>query len=271
MLSFEGKTAIVTGAASGIGEALCAELARQGARVVVTDRNPDGAADVVQKIQEEGGKATSEYLDVIDPDGVETVIDSVVARYGRLDLMINNAGVGIAAEMKDLDVPNWQRIVDINFYGALYGSLAAYRRMVDQGGGHIVNIASLAGIIPLPTSAPYSATKHALVGLSLSLRHEGIPYGVGVTVVCPGYIKTPFYDKALVLNADRQRIFGNIPFKMMAPEKAARLVLRGVHRNKTILVFPFVARLAWWLHRIHPGLLTPFHRKIVEGFHAARE
>ncbi len=154
--------------------------------------------------------------------------------------------------------------------GVIYGTTAAYSLMVKQGFGHIVNIASLAGLIGYPTNTPYATTKFAVVGLSTSLRNEGKDLGVNVSVVCPGYVDTGIYNATPILNADREKVLANIPFKMMDVKKAARLILGGVIRNKAIITFPFYAVLLWWFYRLHPAILTPLGRKTVKDFRALR-
>src|SRR5207248_6593438 len=116
-------------------------------------------------------------------------------RHGRLDLMVNNAGIGIGGETRELLLAHWDRIIDVNLRGVVHGVHAAYPVMIEQGSGHIVNTASLAGLLPSPGATPYAMTKHAVVGLSLSLRGEAAAYGVRVTAVCPGVVETPILDK----------------------------------------------------------------------------
>jgi len=142
--------------------------------------------------------------------------------------------------------------------------------MVKQGFGHIVNTASLAGLVTCPTAIPYAATKHAVVGLSTSLRAEAADLGVKVSVVCPGGIQTGIWDVAPVLKANRQDAWALIPFKLMNETKAARVILRGVARNRAIIAFPFHTRFAWWLYRLYPALLGLLTRRAVRMFRALR-
>ena len=141
--------------------------------------------------------------------------------------------------------------------------------MARQGFGHIVNTASLAGLIGFPTAAPYSAAKHAVVGLSTALRVEAAHFGVKVSVVCPGYVATNFYNAATVLKADRDKLFAGRGPRFMPPQKAARAILRGVRQNRMIIAFPFRARALWWCYRLYPSLLAGLGRKIVADFRAA--
>jgi short-subunit dehydrogenase len=142
--------------------------------------------------------------------------------------------------------------------------------MIKQGFGHIVNTASLAGLVGSPTMIPYATTKSAVVGLSTSLRAEAEEFGVRVSVACPGFIRTGIFDSATYVQARQEDILAKLPFKLMNVDKAARLILRGVARNKAIIVFPFYGRLLWWLQRINGSLTSPLARKAVRDFRASR-
>lgn len=267
---FKDKIAIVTGGASGIGHALCDELGQRGAVVIVADINIRGAEQVASAITKIGGRARAEHLDVTHAEEVQKMVDNTVSEHGRLDYMFNNAGILIVGETYDMNVELWNRILEINLRGAVYGTTAAYPLMAKQGFGHIVNTASLFGVVPLASATAYATTKHALVGLSTSLRAEAAGLGVKVSVICPGFIQTPAYDVPTVLNAKREDVFAAIPFKLMNAKEAARVILRAVARNQKILVFPFYARLFWWLYRIHPTLAAPLAHGLIKKFRALR-
>jgi NAD(P)-dependent dehydrogenase (short-subunit alcohol dehydrogenase family) len=269
---FQDKVAIVTGGASGIGRALCQELGQRGAVVIVADINSEGAEQVASAIAAEG-RARAVHLDVSQEEAVQKLIDETASEHGRLDYIFNNAGIAISGEVRDLNLEHWRRVLDVNFLGVLYGTTIAYELMVQQGFGHIVNTASLAGLIGYPTNTPYAATKYAVVGLSNSLRLEAAELGVKVSVVCPGYVDTGIYEAGTIVNvsqADKEKLHAEIPFKLMDVNKAAHAILRGVKRNKAIIVFPAHARLLWWLYRLNPSLLTPLGSSIVKGLRAAR-
>ncbi len=267
---FQDKAAIVTGGASGIGQMLCEELAARGAIVIVADLNLDGAQRAASTTIESGGRARAESLDVSNADAVRDLVDRVAGEHGRLDFMFNNAGIGVGGEVRDLSPEHWRRIVEINLFGVISGTSAAYSVMVKQGFGHIVNTASVAGLIGSPTMTPYATTKYAVVGLSTSLRSEAERLGVRVSVVCPGFIQTGIYDAATLVKGDKAAFLSQIPFKLMDARSAARKILRGVERNRAIIVFPFYARLLWWLARINPSLLSPLSRKTVNDFRRTR-
>lgn len=267
---FQNKIAIVTGGASGIGQMLCEELAARGAFVIVADLNLDGAKRLTSKIVESGGRASAASLDVSNADAVRELVSRVADEHGRLDFIFNNAGIGVGGEVRDLTPEHWRRIVEINLFGVISGTSAAYSTMVKQGFGHIVNTASLAGLISSPTMTPYTATKFAVVGLSTALRSEAESLGVRVSAVCPGFIQTGIFDAGTFVKSTKEAFLDQIPFKLMDARTAARKILRGVEKNRAIIVFPFYARFLWWLTRIHPGLLSPLSRKTVNDFRRTR-
>jgi NAD(P)-dependent dehydrogenase (short-subunit alcohol dehydrogenase family) len=190
-MSFAGKQAIVTGAGSGIGAALCRALVNAGAEVVCTDIDGDAAERTATALN-----ARSARLDVTDADGVQAAVDEVVNRAGRLDLMFNNAGIVWGGDSELLTLDQWNAIIDVNIRGVVHGVAAAYPQMIRQGHGHIVNTASMAGLTAAGQITSYVMTKHAVVGLSLALRSEAVSRGVGVLVVCPSAVETPILDKA---------------------------------------------------------------------------
>lgn len=257
MARFEGQVALVTGGASGLGRALCAALCRQGAIVIIADIDRPAAETLAARLSEAGHRAKPLGLDVGCPDAVAAAVDGVVAEFGRIDWLFNNAGIVVGGELQNIEVGAWRRIVEINFLGVVYGTRAAYRHMIRRRSGRIVNIASMYGLFPGIRALPYIATKHAVVGLSLSLRAEAKAWGVGVTAVCPGFIRTGLLHAGQYGQGySAERMEGIIPFPFLDAETAAQAILRGVRSNKALVVFPLYARISWWLYRLSPGLLV---------------
>ena len=255
MDTFKDKVAIVTGGASGIGRALCEELARRGATaVVVADIDGEGT----QKVAAANRCAQAMHVDVCRAADVQALVDETASRHGRLDLMVNNAGAAICGEARDLTLDHWRRVLDVNLWGVIYGTTTAYRVMVDQGFGHIVNVASLDGLTPMPLAAPYTAAKHAVVGLSTALRIEGADLGVKVSVACPGTVQTNILDTAAFVGIKREEAIAEMQsgFKMADPTNCARAILRGVERNQAIIIDAPHNRLFWWLYRLSPALYS---------------
>ncbi len=254
--SLAGKVAIVTGGGSGIGDAVSRELARRGARVVVADIKGDDAGRVAAAIADSGGQATASGVDVSSEQDIRNLVEDTASAYGRLDYLFNNAGIVLGGDARDLTPGQWRRVLGVNLYGVLYGTLAAYPIMVKQGFGHIVNTSSGAGLVPTPLNAPYCTSKYAVVGLSLSLRMEGADLGVKVSVVCPGYVRTPIFDTAVVVGMPLE-VASQPPgrVKMMDAADAAQVILRGVARNQAVIAFPRYVRWAWRAVCLFPRLL----------------
>jgi NAD(P)-dependent dehydrogenase (short-subunit alcohol dehydrogenase family) len=270
-MKYDGKVAIITGAASGIGRALAGALCRRGATVVLSDIDGTGVDAVARELATGAARPEAVTVDVTDAAAVSALVENAVAAHGRLDLMFNNAGIAVTGDARDLTLEHWRRVIDVNLMGVVYGSDAAYKVMAAQGHGHIVNIASLAGLIPFPTNAPYSTTKHAVVGLSLSLRAEGAALGVGVTAVCPGFIDSNIYTASEAVNVPQDKLLAQIPFKKVPADEAARKILDGVARNKPIIVFPGYARVLWWLYRLSPRIVAPLGRRTIQDLRKIRQ
>jgi len=189
--NIKGKVAIVTGASSGIGESMARHLAARGAKVVLAARRTDRLDKVVAEIREAGGEAIAIATDVAQRADLEKLAAETVEAFGRIDLLVNNAGVMPLSPLEKLKVDEWDRTIDVNIKGVLYGIAAVLPRMQAQGSGHILNVASIAGIkVFTPIGTVYSATKHAVRAISEGLRVEMGNNGVRVTVVSPGAVES---------------------------------------------------------------------------------
>ncbi len=270
-MAFREQIAIVTGGASGIGRALSRELGSRGAVVVVADIQLDGAQRVAAEIGASGGSASAACVDVRQAAAVQGVVDAAVRDHGRLDYLFNNAGIGVGGELSELTLEHWRAAIDVNLIGVIHGVAAAYPVMLRQRAGHIVNIASLAGLIASPTLAPYAATKAAVVSLTNALRVEGEAGGVRATVVCPGFVDTAIFDNAIGVKIGKQALLDKLRMPVMPAQKAALEILRGVDRNRGMIVFPGNARFWWRLARFGPPwLLAPLHRQMVARIRSIR-
>ncbi|MFZ5564467.1 MAG: SDR family NAD(P)-dependent oxidoreductase [Thermodesulfobacteriota bacterium] len=260
--TFKDAVAIVTGGASGIGKALAEELATRGASVVLADRQVELAETVAAAIRSAGGRAAAAALDVTDYPAMEQLVKDTVAQAGRLDYMFNNAGIGIGGNVDHHTVDDWDLIINVNLRGVVHGMHAAYNVMTAQGFGHIVSTASMAGLMAVPGMASYCATKHAVVGLSKSLRAEAAGKGVRVSAFCPGVIRTPIleggrFGKILYSMTEEQR--AKLPdmferMRPMAPDRFAKKALDQVAQNRAIIIVPSWWRLFWWMGRVSPSL-----------------
>jgi NAD(P)-dependent dehydrogenase (short-subunit alcohol dehydrogenase family) len=255
------RIAIVTGGASGIGRAIATALVARGDTVVVTDINLPGAEAVANRLNSlDRGRAIAAALDVTDAAAVADLYKGVKAEHGSLDLVFNNAGIAIGGLAEELTLDHWNRAINVNLKGVVHGVQAAYPIMLEQRSGHIVNTASLAGLVPMPMGIPYTATKHAVVGLSLGLRAEAAGRGVKVSALCPGFVDTPLLRNVnpdlptTPLSGDGTDDIPQ-PGGFYSPERLAMDVMRGIDRNKALIVAPASGRVVWRLMRINPKLV----------------
>ena len=252
------QVAFISGGASGIGAAFARELAKQGTAVVLADRQLGLAEEIAAAIVQDGGQASAVELDVRNAAQFQRAVDETVARTGRIDYFFNNAGIGVGGEIAHYSLADWYDVFDVNLRGVVHGIQAVYPLMCKQGSGHIINTASMAGLLPTGEAASYAATKHAVVGLSKALRIEAKEHGVRVSALCPGVIRTP------ILTTGK---YGRLNMKPGAEKKVmelwermrpmdvdvfARKALRGVERNEPIIIFPFLWKVLWWLERLSP-------------------
>lgn len=251
--------AIVTGAASGIGYALAEAMVRRGDTVVMTGRR-DTINTAAQLADRAGpGTATAEIVDVRDASAVQRTVAGAVDRHGRLDILVNNAGVGVGGYTHELSLDHWERAIDVNIRGVVHGVHAAYPHMMAQRSGHILNVASVAGLIPGVLLAPYAMSKHAVVGLSMSLRGEAVEHGVRVSALCPGVVETPILDKGNP--TDLPTVPTELPTRQMLermnpPMPAGELAaytLRAMDQDTAVIVAPRQARAYWWAYRLAPA------------------
>ena len=255
------RVAVVTGAASGIGHALAVALVTRGNIVMLADIDQLGAARIAEDLESRyPGQAGAVGVDVQDATAVTELVRSVKDQHGRIDMVFNNAGIAVGGAAEEHTLEHWNRAIDINLRGVVHGVHAAYPIMLEQGFGHIINTASLAGLVPAPFHLAYATTKYAVVGLSLALRSEAAGHGVQVSVVCPGYVDTPLLDN---VNAGLPQINHGAQTRERAirqqgrlypPDQLARDVLRGIARNQAVIVAPAAAHFAWRLARYAPSL-----------------
>jgi NAD(P)-dependent dehydrogenase (short-subunit alcohol dehydrogenase family) len=251
---------LITGAASGIGLAVSKAVTQRGAAVWMTDIDAEGVEKAAAAV---GGKARAVALDVRDAEAVRATVGRVVDEHGRIDYLFNNAGIGLGGEAHELTNAHYDRIIDINIRGVVHGINAAYPVMVKQRSGHIVNTASMAGLVPAPLLVPYVMTKHAVVGLSLGLRVEAARHGVRVSALCPSAVETPILDSEMPSDLPQPSwrpnvrrfltSFGGEPYPV---DKLAEDTLRGIERNRALIVTPRSARIGVLLYRLFPGFIT---------------
>ena len=256
--AYDGAIAVITGGASGIGAALAKALARRGCHVVLGDINEEGARAVAAEIVAAGGTGEGMGLDVRDAAAFRELLGRCHRRQGRLDYLFNNAGIGIIGSALELGLDDWNRSIDVNLRGVVHGSDAAYRIMAKQGFGHIINTASIAGLMqPWPGMAAYSMTKHGIVAMTTALRLEAEPHGVRFTALCPGVIRTPLLQGVGGQTPDVHGARLRRHMERARPTDAgafAERVVDQLRKNPAIIVDPLQYRGAWWLARTWPSL-----------------
>ena len=251
---FTGKVAVVTGAASGIGRGTCEALCAAGACVYAADVEEFGLGRAAAG----EGEIRSVVLDVTKEGDFARLVRKVTEEHGQLDLMVNNAGIGVVGDFRRIELDDIRSAVDVNLWGVVYGTKAAYEVMAAQGHGHIVNIASSAGVMPVPMQTTYAMTKHAVVGLSRSLRLEAAVYGVKVSAVLPGLVRSGFFNAAKIIGEyDYQREMESLPIRPISPRRAGEYILAGIRADRELIVFPTSNQLILFLFRHFPGLMTP--------------
>ena len=207
-------------------------------------------------------------LDVADDIVFYNTLIELKKSQGVLDIMVNNVGILIAGEARDLDSKMFRTVTSINLMGVVNGSLAAFKIMAGQGHGKIVNISPISGLIASPIYSAYSMTKHAVIGVSKALREEGRSLGIDVMVICPGTLRTGIFDAGNVVNASKDRIFKESALSSISSEVAASKIIDAIDVNRCVTVFPAYARFMWLLEKIHPSLLKQLHQKIIKNFRA---
>ena len=229
----KGKVIVITGASSGMGAAAATYLAARGASVVLGARRSDRIESLAREITEAGGKAIAMVTDVTKREDVRNLVDTAVQTYGRIDVLINNAGVMPLSPLDRLKVDEWDRMIDVNLKGVLYGVAAALPYMKEQKSGHIINLASVAGHKLFAGSAVYSATKFAVRALSDGLRQEMAPYNTRTTIISPGAVRTELLDH--ISEKDVQKANQDYVGQIGVPaETFARLVAFAINEPEDV-------------------------------------
>ncbi len=250
MQTYLNTVSIVTGAASGIGLALTQELLQLGGHVLLADRDAARLAAALGTLQPHGERAQMAVVDVSDLHAVEQMVSLALSRWGHIDYLFNNAGIGGTLPIADATIPHWRRIVDINLWGVIHGVHAVLPHMLSRGRGHIVNIASIAGLMPFAGQSLYNATKYAVVGFSETLRRELRSVGVRVSVACPGPVVSDIWGVPIL----GERAESRPPSDAVPTREAAQAILKGVARRHGLIVLPRSHRWLWRLHRWLPGV-----------------
>ena len=244
MEGFAGKVAVVTGAGSGIGQALAIELARSGARVAISDVNTESLAATEERLKSIGAQVKADRLDVTEREAFELYADAVKEHFGKVNQIYNNAGIAFAGDIEVSPFKDIEKVMDVDFWGVVNGTKVFLPHLVESGDGHVINISSVFGLFSVPGQAAYNAAKFAVRGFTEALRQEMMAAGhpVKVTTVHPGGIKTNIARNMTTVEAvnkhELAKTFDN-KLASTSPEKAARVILDGVRKNRArVLVGP---------------------------------
>ncbi|SDI82995.1 Short-chain dehydrogenase [Frankineae bacterium MT45] len=243
-MTFSGRVAVITGAGSGIGRALALDLARRGAKLAISDVDAAGLEETAAKARALGAPVKSDRLDVTDRAAFFAYADAVVAEYGSVELVINNAGIAFTGDIKDMTFDQIERVINVDFWGVVNGTKAFLPHLIASGDGRLVNVSSLFGILSVPGQGAYNAAKFAVRGFTEALRQEMLVQGHPVKVTCvhPGGIKTAIARNAGAVDGLDAAVLGKIFDKKLAitsPEAAAKIILRASERGRArVLVGP---------------------------------
>ncbi len=261
---FGGQLVLVTGAGSGIGRATALAFAEAGARVLAVDRDAEAAARTAGEARRRGAEgAWAEQADVSDEQAMEKLAERVTTEHGVVDVLVNNAGIGLGGSFFDTTTQDWKRVLDVNLWGVIHGCRLFGKRMAERGqGGHIVNVASAAAFQPSRALPAYGTSKAAVLMLSECLRAELAERGIGVSAICPGFVDTAITSTARFAGADaeeerrlRRRVARLYGVRGYPPQRVAAAVLRAVVRDEAVVPVTVEARTAYVLARWMPGAL----------------
>lgn len=252
MRTFRGKKALVTGAASGIGRAIALALAREGATLCLVDIDETGLAAVSNEVTGLGAAGTTAICDLSQSDRVEALIHNYKAANDRLDILVNCAGIGSYGRIDDLSDEQWRSILAVNLHSPIQLIRGFLPLMTAQKESHILNVCSIAGLVPVRKSTLYQTTKFGLVGFSFGLQAEFRGCGLGVTILCPGVVETPFVERHVPNKFKRMRYLKGIAWS--TAESVAAKAINAIRRNRTLVVTTPLARGSWWLYRVSPWL-----------------
>lgn len=260
--NLQGKVALVTGAGSGIGRETALAFARRGADLVICDLDESGLKDTEASLRGLGREVFARRVDVADRDAMRDFAEETSSHVGFVDILMNNAGVGLGASFLDTPLEDWDWILGINVLGVVHGCHFFVPRMVERGaGGHVVNVSSAAGYLPAEALSAYVTTKYAVLGLSESLRTELRRHQIGVTAICPGIIDTPITRSSRLrgkyaVEGQREEMVEAYRKRGYGPERVAKNVIKAIQRNRAIAPVSPEAWIAWYLKRLSPGLVS---------------
>lgn len=254
MRTIHNKTALITGAASGIGRAIALRLAHEGADLYLIDINEAALAETVALVQREGVQALGRRCDVSQPIQIAECVKYVNKRWGGVDILVNNAGITYYGETTEMTVENCERLLAINLHAPIHFTRELLPTLLQRHEAHVLNVASFFGLIGTRKLAVYTSSKFGMVGFSESLRAEYGRRGLGVTALCPGFVDTNLFATAL-RGTDRSENKMPPNWMLTTPEKIAARAIKAIYRNQALVVQQPYAKLAYFGKRFFPGLI----------------
>jgi 3-oxoacyl-[acyl-carrier protein] reductase len=261
MKILRGRTAFVTGAASGIGRAIALALAREGVDLVIADINAAGLADTEQEAAQLGVKVTGVVCDLTQPEEISRTLDRLFSS-GPLHILVNCAGIALYGPQRSIADRDWRNLMAVNLLAPMQITTLLINRLARSDEAHVVNVSSLFGLIPFRGMAAYQASKYGILGFTLAMRNEYYRKNFGVSVICPGFVQTPMVETS-----------GDGPSKMYAkppklpawlcttPERVADVTVNAIKRDKGLVLITPLTHLAWRLNRFLPGLVDFLNRE----------
>jgi NAD(P)-dependent dehydrogenase (short-subunit alcohol dehydrogenase family) len=254
--NFSGKRCFITGAASGIGRATAVLAASKGADLHLTDINGENLERVAEEIRRTGGTVSHvKAIDIRDHDAVVALADEIHSAHGSMDVVMNIAGVSTWGTIDKLQHSDWQQMIDVNLMGPISVLECFVPPMIEAGrGGHVVNVSSAAGLFGLPWHAAYSASKFGLRGVSEVLRFDLRRHGIGVSLVCPGAVRTPLVESVNIVGVDREsprikKLVGRFEKRAVSPERVAERIVAGIEKNRYMVYSSGDIRFGYWVQR----------------------
>jgi NAD(P)-dependent dehydrogenase (short-subunit alcohol dehydrogenase family) len=259
----DGKNVVITGAASGLGRSLALVLAGKGCRIGIADINEEGAKETLEMVKSRGGDGETFKLDVAKPEEVEAMAEHFFDAWGRIDLLVNNAGVAVAGFVGDIPLQNWEWIFGINFWGMVYGCHYFIPRMKEQGRGHILNVASAAGLLSMTEMSPYNTSKAGIIALSETLKVELAPDNIGITVLCPMFFDTNLLDDMRYTD-EFETEFAHTTFECarMTCDEVAEKAVRAMEKGRLYCVPQGSGKFLWLNKRLAPDTFFNFEASL---------
>jgi short-subunit dehydrogenase len=254
MRELRGKTALVTGVASGIGRAITLRLAQEGVRLYVVDINATGLDEVLQQARQHGVEVIGRRCDVAEPREVSAVVAEVLNRWGGVDILVNNAGITYYGRTEQMSADHWDRLLRVNLLSHIQFTRELLPSMLERPEAHVLNVCSMFGLVGMPKLAAYSTAKFAMVGFSEVLRNECGRDGLGVTALCPGFVDTNLFTSAPLGEKQKEHKIPPQIFRT-TPEKVAHAAVSAIRRNKRMVVMTPAAWFLVSLKRFVPGLM----------------